>query len=234
MSHSRASSSPISNVTNMACGAPLWSWAQAGDASSRSLHGPSTRGCWISCTWAPPRSVLPAAWDGGNGAGSSAVGRGHGKLRCIRQGRLARILYWYGAGTLRELSYIGLPASVMFHTISGMACFQACDWPSSVLNRSTGVSRRRVVRVVASLWQVLTPSAQGGWSPRRLDPEAEDGGAHDDGGVSMAMKLIKSRWFRCIPDVRRWSTDNPWSLSQYICAYVGVSYPRRSLIMASL
>ena len=35
------------------------------------------------------------------------------------------ILYWYGAATPRGLSYIGLPASVMFRTVSGMTCFQA-------------------------------------------------------------------------------------------------------------
>ena len=76
---------------------------------------------------------------------------------------------------------MGVPTSVMFRTVSGMACFQACDWLSSTTNRSTGVSRRRVARVVASLWQGVTPCAHGRRASRRLDPEAEDGGEHNDG-----------------------------------------------------
>ena len=99
-----------------------------------------------------------------------------------------------------RLTYMGPPASVMFRTVSGTACFQACDWPSITANRSTGVSRRRVARAVASLWQGVTPHAHGCRASRRLDPEAKDGGEHDDYGVSMAMKTNKkSRRCRCIP-----------------------------------
>ena len=89
------------------------------------------------------------------------------------------------------LTYMGPPESVMFRTVSGTACFQACDWPSITANRSTGVSRRRVARAMASLWQGVTPRAHGLLGSRRLDPEAEDGEEHDDGGVSMAMKTNK-------------------------------------------
>ena len=54
------------------------------------------------------------------------------------------------------------------------------------------MSRRRVARAVASLWQGVTPRAHGRRASRRLDPEAEDGGEHDDGRVSVAMKTNKS------------------------------------------
>ena len=55
----------------------------------------------------------------------------------------------------------GLTYMVMFRTVNGTACFQACDWPSITTNRSTGVSRRRVARAVASLWQGVTRRAHG-------------------------------------------------------------------------
>ena len=55
----------------------------------------------------------------------------------------------------------------------------------------------------------------------RLDPEAEDGGEHDDGGVSMAMKTNKVQALSLYPPgVDRRSTENPWSLSLYIYIYV--------------
>ena len=57
------------------------------------------------------------------------------------------------------------------------------------------MSSIRVARVVARLWQVVKPRAHVCRAPRGLDPEAEEGREHDDGGVSMAMKLIKSRCF---------------------------------------
>ena len=120
------------------------------------------------------------------------------------------------------LSCIGLPASVMFRTVSGTACLQACDWLSSAANRSTGVSRMRVARAVASLSQVVTSHAHGCRAARRLDAEAEDGGEHDDGGVSMAMKVIK---YRCFAVSLMWKGDlmiiNGHCHSIY--AYVGVS-----------
>ena len=99
------------------------------------------------------------------------------------------------------LSYIGLLASVMFRTVSGMACFQACDWPFITASKRTGVSRRRVARAVASLWQGVTPHAHGCRASRQLDPDAKEGRKHDDGGMSIAMK--KSRKFRCIPGCRQ-------------------------------
>ena len=118
---------------------------------------------------------------------------------------------------LGGLSYIRLPASVMFRTVSGTVCFQACDWSSSTANRSTGVSRRRVARAVASLWQGVTLRAHIRRASRRLDPEAEDIREHDDGRVSMAMKTNKSSGSVAVfPGVDRRSTENPWSMSLYI------------------
>ena len=107
------------------------------------------------------------------------------------------------------LSYIGLPTSVKLRTVNGMAWFQACDWPSITANRSTGVSRRRVARAVASLLQGFTPHAHSRQVSRRLNPEAEDGEEHDDGGVSMAMKTNKVHAVLLYPCVWTGGTDNP-------------------------
>ena len=83
------------------------------------------------------------------------------------------------------------------------------------------MSRRRVARAVASLWQGVTPRTHRRRASRRLDPEAEDGGEHDDGGMAMAMKTNKSPGGVAVyPGVDRLSTENPWSLSLYIYIYI--------------
>ena len=123
------------------------------------------------------------------------------------------------------LTYMGPPKSVLFHTVSGTACFQACDWPSITANRSTGVRRRRVARAVACLWQGVTPCSHGRRASRRLDPEAKDDGEHDDGRVSMGMKTNKVQALSLYPPgVDRRSTENPWSLSLYICGRMWVCH----------
>ena len=62
------------------------------------------------------------------------------------------------------ICYIGPSASVRFHIVSRIACFQASDWLPRMANRSTGVSRMRAARVVASLRYVVTLHAHGPWT----------------------------------------------------------------------
>ena len=176
-------------------------------------------GCSKLCKTRHPQSIQPAAWACPDERGSSGQKLWQVEMRTV--GKVSRNCTGIVQVLPGGLTYMGLLASVMFPTVSGTACFQACDWPSIAANRSTGVSRRRVARAVASLWQGVTPRAHSCRASRRLDPKAEDGGERDDGGVSMAMKTNKSPGGVAVsPGVDRRSTENPWSLSLYI--YVDV------------
>ena len=103
---------------------------------------------------------------------------------------------------------------------------QVSDCLSSLANRSMEVSMMRAVRAVASLWQVITPCVHGCQSSRQLDPKAEDGREHDDGGVSMAMKTC---WRIAVsPSL----TDALMTPGVLVCLLYAC-HPRRHLIWAS-
>ena len=128
---------------------------------------PSSRDCWRSCTPGCPRRVLREAWAWLQQQQCCELCKQHSSHEQKPLLQSVRRRVNPGKGIIRETlawcrlslgpAYIGPIASVMFCTVSWLACSKASDWLSSPANRSMGVSRMRVARAVASLWQVVMP-----------------------------------------------------------------------------